>query len=545
VELKELNVLYMENDLDTLDEVLSVVEARFHECYISAAFEESLRLFKDAFIDLLIANLDKPELGNLKFITYIKQKVPAFPVIVLSARDEEAVRQELGKVRVDAILPLPIDLDRLREEISTLEKQVVDFASKRDDRKQEKNPSSSLGVAEAIDGYFSLIASEANSTEGIRPGERRMNYNLMRDFLYTAYNQFRALDSNLENDKLKEARWRLEKGAKLQRAFTRKTSGSIEAIYEDVFLLKQVEYLRLRDEFEALKTRLDQLRGNLGSITSQLESAKESLKLTKNPETKEEQTKLVKQLNSRHVDIVHHISESKERLDTISEEMQRIWEANIDEFKKTFREKSDDLKHELNDLLGLLAYRFDRTLWQRAKGSDAIRNFFAEANVRGVLSSKTFLQYYVANVDVKMAGEKLKKLIKYLQEFTRTNKIPVALIGSDNYEIPRLRTLIEQVDPMLKVHVLTSTDALMRMHEKEPFELIISLYELPGRSNALIFYEQFKARFGQSAQTTSFALALPKSESAIQTKARSLGIRHFFYPEMNAEQVAKKMLDIL
>ncbi len=545
MELKELNVLYMENDLDTLDEVLSVVEARFHECYISAAFEESVRLFKDAYVDLLIANLDKPELGNLKFITYIKQKVPAFPVIVLTARSKEAIQKELGSIRVDAILPLPIDLDRLREALGTLEEQVIAFADNREDRQQAKNPQSSLGVSEAIDSYFNLIASEANGSDDMRPGERRLNYTLMRDFLYTAYNQFRALDSNLENDKLKEARWQLEKGAKLQLAFTRKTSGSIEAIYEDIFLLKQVPYLQLRDEFETLRTRLDQLRGNLGTLTSQLESAKEELKLAKDPDTKEEKRKLLKQLNARHVDTVHAISESKERLDVISKEMQTIWESHIEEFKEVFRKKSSDLKHELSDLLGLLAYRFDRALWQRAKHSEAIRNFFSEANIKGVLSSKTFLKYYVANVDVKMAGEKLKKLIKYLDEYTRTHKIPIALIGSDHYEIPRLRTLIEQVDPMLKVHVVTSTDALMRMHEKEPFELIVSLYELPGRSNALLLYEQFKARFGEQSQATGFAIALPKSQSAIQTKARTLGIRHFFYPEMNAEQVAKKMLDIL
>ena len=544
-QIDSLNVLYMENDLDAIDDAVRVLDEHFKESFTGTTAEEAVRIFKDVFIDLIVANVDVPEVGAVKFMTAIKKNAPDFPMIALSAKPTAEAKAMLGTLKVDVILPLPLDLKRLKEAIENLSQAIATFADTRADRKKAENPESSVGVSDAIDQYFIYITHELTAYDKERPGERRMDYFIMKPFLITAFNQFKAMDATLEDDKLKQARWRMEKAAQLWQVMIRKTIGSVEQIYEEVFLKKQVAYLTLLHESEALIDAMNKGRGELGTVTKQLESAKEEIKHLKG-EAKEQALSLSKKLNARNVDLVHKLGEQKQRLDTVRDEMQAMWDAHRDSFVETFREKVDTIKGELSDTLGLLAFRFDQQLWRRAKFSEPIRNFFSESRIEGIFSSKTFLEYFVSNVDANLAGEQLKKLVRYLSDYNKKNKIPIALLGSDPLEIARLKGQVERLDSLLKVLPFTQPEMLFKAHEKEPFWVVIADFYATGKMTALEFVETFKARFPKAAEEVTFAVNLPSREARSEyRRAVGAGIKHIVDRDMNQDTLAAKLLQIL
>lgn len=543
--LNELNVLYMENDLDAIDDAVRVLDEHFKESFTGTTAEEAVRIFKDMFIDLIVANIDTAEVGAVKFMAAVRKNAPEFPMIALSAKPTAEARAFLGKLQVDAVLPLPLDVKRLGEQITALTEQIAAFANKRPDRKKEENPESSMGVSEAIDRYFVYITHELAAYDQERPGERRMDYFLMKPFLMTAFNQFRAMDVTLEDDRIKQARWRMEKAAQLWQVMVRKTTGSVEQIYEEVFLKKQVPYLTLLQESETLIDAMNKGRGELAAVTKQLEAAKEEIKFQKG-EAKAEAESLYKKLNARNVDLVHKLSEQKKRFDEVHDEMRAQWEANRDNFVETFKTKVDMVRNDLIETLGLLAFRFDQQLWRRAKISEPIRNFFAESRIEGIFSSKTFLEYFVSNVDTALAGEQLKKLVKYLNDFNKKNKIPIALLGSDAIELTRLKGQIEKLDAILKVVPFTNPEALIKAHEKEPFWVVVCDFYATHKMTALTFFELFRGHFPKAYEEVTFAVNLPGRDARREyQQSMSAGIKHILDRDMNQDTLSAKLLQIL
>ncbi|MGE4295946.1 MAG: hypothetical protein AB7E49_09615 [Campylobacterales bacterium] len=543
--LNELNVLYMENDLDAIDDAVRVLDEHFKESFTGTTAEEAVRIFKDVFIDLIVANIDTADVGAVKFMTAIKRNAPEFPMIALSAKPEAQARAALGKLTVEAVLPLPLDVKRLGEKIVELQSAITAFASKRPDRQKDENPTASMGVSEAIDQYFIYITHELTAYDKERPGERRMDYFLMKPFLMTAFNQFKAMDATLEDERIKQARWRMEKAAQLWQVMVRKTTGSVEQIYEEVFLKKQVDYLRLLHESEELIDAMSKGRGELGTVTKQLESAKEEVKHQKG-EAKAAAEALFKKLNARNVDLVHKLSEQKKRFDAVQDEMRALWEANRDSFVETFKTKVDLVRNDLIETLGLLAFRFDQQLWRRAKLSEPIRNFFAESRIEGIFSSKTFLEYFVGNVDTALAGEQLKKLVRYLNDYNKKNKIPIALLGSDTLELTRLKGQIEKLDSILKVMPFTDPDALFKAHEKEPFWVVIADFYATGRLGGVEFIEAFKGRFPKASEEVAFAVNLPGRDARREyQRALGAGVKHILDRDMNQDALSAKLLQIL
>ena len=297
---------------------------------------------------------------------------------------------------------------------------------------------------------------------------------------------------------------------------------------------------------EESKQKLHKSRTELALITKQQEQVKEKLAdLKSDSEGYAENETLQKKLKGKEVDLVHVISETKQHVDQLAEKMQEFWKANINDFKDVFTKRSGMLKADLLDTLNLLAYRFDRQLWHRAKQSDSIRNFFVESRIQGLFSSKTFLEYYTGHVDVKTAGPMLKELIRYLNNYNRTNKIPIAVLGQDSAEVNTMRQIVEAVDPVVKGIGFLDGNALMRQHEKDPFEVIIIEYYL-GRETAIDFLKTFRTKFAKMLDEVILVVNLP-AQNARSEYQNTLdnGIKYTLYRGMNRDSIIQKMMEIL
>ena len=145
----------------------------------------------------------------------------------------------------------------------------------------------------------------------------------------------------------------------------------------------------------------------------QMQEAKDALKRYKEGTLEYEKIeKNYKHWNKKHTDRVHLIAELKEKMDSLYEKIEEFKDKYFEEFRTIFLSKTDKIKHEILESLDFAAYRFDKEIYKSAKQSKKIKEFFEDAQIKGLLSSKTFVEYYTKNLNKDIKSQMYKILDK-------------------------------------------------------------------------------------------------------------------------------------
>jgi len=543
LQLKELNVIYINNPLAFNADVDSLLESLFNDYFDITTFEDSIRIFKDEFIDLLLIDIDYTEANGLKFLQVIKQKVPDFPVLVFSRFDRKDVLDKLHDIKTDGIIKTPYEAHELEDKIRQISDKIIEFAENREDRKKEAE-GKALSVDEAIDHFFKRFNDELRKNNYGR-NAKKLNFAIMKTFLYTAYNNFNDFDSKFDDQQLKLTKRNLEKAIKLKRDLERKIGSSLEDNYELIFLNQQAEYIHLKNEFEEAKRKIQKYRDSLGLLTRQIEESKEKVKMLKPSPERNDVEKILKEANKKHVDRVHQIAELKNLIDALDEKIDAYKARHFDEFKTTFLKKTDTIKADMEESLDYAAFAFDKEIWRRAKQSRPVRDFFTESKIEGLFSSKTYLEYCSGNIDGGITSEQNKKILKYLKELNKTNRIEVALIGTITEDINHHKQIIQKIDPMIHVTGFLDPEKAIRQHKTSDFALVV-VNEMVGKETGLSIIQKFKEIYQEDILHTEFCINSPsKKRSKLYEDASRAGVRYFIYQDMNSGEIAKKMMEIL
>jgi DNA-binding NarL/FixJ family response regulator len=507
-------------------------------------FEDSIKIFKDEFIDLLLINLDYKEANGLKFLQVIKQKVPEFPAIVFSKNDLKDIKKTLGNLSVNAIIQIPYDVPTLSEKIEQIKGKIIEFAAAREDR-QKQPEAQNLGMEESIDLFFKRFNDELRKAHQ-KQVKKKMDFSIMKTFLYTAYNNFNDFDPKFDDTDLKLAKRNLEKAMKLKRDLERKLASSLDDNYEMIYLNQQADYVHLKNEYDESVRKIQKYRDSLALLTRQLEEYKEDLKtLNKQSEEYAAVDKQVKEANKKHVDRVHHIAELKQTIDSLDDQIDAFKAKCFDEFKKVFFSKTDKIKEDIIESLNFAAYAFDKEIWRRAKQSRPVRDFFAESKISGLFSSKTYLEYYSGSIDGAITSQQNKKILKYLNELNRNNKIKIAVVGDDPDAIKGQKIVIEKIDRSVHVTGFIDYEKALKQHKTMSFDLII-VNETVGRMKGIDIIQKFKDTYRENILDTEFCINMPdKSRPKSYYDAQKQGVKHFIHAEMNSTDLTKKMLEIL
>jgi DNA-binding NarL/FixJ family response regulator len=544
LQLNELNVLYINNPISFSNDVDEYLENTFNNYFDVTTFEDSIRIFKDEFIDLLLIDIDYSEANGLKFLNVIKQKVPDFPVILFSRNDLKDIKKTIGELPVNAIIQTPYEVSTLAEKIEQIQDKIIQFASSRADRNKEPE-ATDLGMEASIDLFFKRFNDELRKAH-TRKVKKKMDFSIMKTFLYTAYNNFNDFDSKFDDDALKLAKRNLEKAMKLKRDLERKLACTLEDNYEMVYLNQQAEYLRLKHDYEESIRKIQQYRDSLALLTNQIEGLKEELKkLSKQSEEYGQADKSLKEANKKQVDRVHHIAGLKQTIDALDEQIDAYKAKYFDEFKTVFMGKTDQIKAEIIESLNFAAYAFDKEIWRRAKLSRPVKDFFAEAKINGLFSSKTYLEYFSGNIDTAITSGQNKKILHYLNDLNKNNKIRIAFICEDHELIKSYKIIIEKIDRSILLSGFIDPKRALNQHKATPFDLII-VDEQVGKTPGFDIIQQFKETYREDILETEFCINMPdKKRSKSYSRAQEMGINHFIHSEMNSGELAKKMLEIL
>ncbi|MFW5444419.1 MAG: HD domain-containing phosphohydrolase [Methylococcaceae bacterium] len=117
-ELNELNVLYVEDDAETREELELVMQGWFSNLYVAANGKEGLALYQQYKPDIVISDIQMPKMNGLSMSADIKHINPNQEIIILSAYNDVEYLFRALELGIKHYITKPISIERL------LDKQV-------------------------------------------------------------------------------------------------------------------------------------------------------------------------------------------------------------------------------------------------------------------------------------------------------------------------------------------------------------------------------------------------------------------------------------
>ena len=389
---------------------------------------------------------------------------------------------------------------------------------------------------ECIEEYFARENKIIDSYKNHIAGRLRLDFVRMRRFLLTAYNDLVAMDSSIEDDVLKKLKAELLSLSKEYETYCKKTQYTLNYAFETIFLVRQVEYNRTITRIEEIQSSLANAQAQTNTLQSSLADEESALAKRDDRGSKEylELEKEVKAMRKRYVDLLNFIGNQKDALITESARMKRFREEHLEAFGSVYEPMTKELKERFIMLLDTKAYDFDATLWDKAKKSQNVVNFFRNSRIEGSFSSKTFLRYFLRGLDKTKLSARSKALFNLLDYLENTNRKSLLIVRGNAINISKYRQVIEKIDSSLLIAANDNPLNALKNLILNPTDIVV-IDEKIGDASALGFIKTYKNE-AKNAKKVTFCVivhTLPPQDLIIKGKAMNVE----FVPEHNMDML--------
>jgi len=117
------SILVVDDDGDTRRALSELLRGRGYIVNTAPDGHQALTAVKKSGADLIILDLNMPDMTGLSVLKEVKRRKPDLPVIAMSAYATKEKKLELFQEGARYFLPKPIDVDALLEEISSILKR--------------------------------------------------------------------------------------------------------------------------------------------------------------------------------------------------------------------------------------------------------------------------------------------------------------------------------------------------------------------------------------------------------------------------------------
>ncbi len=374
--------------------------------------------------------------------------------------------------------------------------QVEEHFEKRDDIEILENPvdeippreesiTVTLNLHMAVANYFKMIDQHINRRISYKKVEGRLNYLVIRRFLWTTFNNLSEIDLHIITPKIKTLSDDLKVMGGVYDDFSRKIRHPHLA-YEEVFLSCQAEYLKIREATEKIIQKLNQLRTNEEIIGGILRVKKEELdKNIKSAEFNALKAEM-KSLNGNYVDVVHMMAELDARYKHDLMLLHNFEKEYKEDFYDIFAVEAKKHKRDILEILDAQAYIVDAQLWQQAKVSKSVKAHFKKSSIDGELNTKTYLKYYLDTLDATKASEDTKKLFELYDYLVSIQKEYILVITSSFQEAMEYESAIKNVDKSYDVKSFVDEKEAIKWAMKNSVKVLI-LEDMLQKTNAETF----------------------------------------------------------
>lgn len=400
-------------------------------------------------------------------------------------------------------------------------------------------------VLECITIFLNRFYAKVAHFSSLSTQTGKIEYLLIKRFLFTAYNNLVEMDLTISQGRVKEPYKNLIEAEELYGKLTKISGKPISEIYSRVFLSQQKSYALINKDVEQKKSELSALDTLVKNLHNELQLLKSELKNLdkKDPEYEEKEADF-KRKNTSYTDSIHLAANIRENLEFAHGKIIEFRSQHLAEFDRIFNDESDTLKKEILELLDSLSYLFDQILWEEARESTIVKKFFKNAKIEGSFSSKTYLQYFLKNIGNNTKNEEHKKLRDLLSYLERTASKHIFLLGKNIDELTDLRQKIESLDKDYSVIASADIDKLEVEYTRKPFNLLV-LDDDVRCDDYIALIKNFWKKFRESKKNVPILIRFEDPTYDEITNAGVNGIRYFMYKRSTEEELREKIREIL
>ena len=337
--------------------------------------------------------------------------------------------------------------------------------------------SNTLTIKTAVDNYFNNIKHNIEIRKNYKKVAGRLDYLVIKRFLWTTYNNLVDIDIRIITPKIKMLSDDLKEMGSVYEDFRIKTKNPPLA-YDEVFLSAQEEYQKIKEGAANLIERLKHLKASekqLGGVRGlRKKELEESIKTPQFDALKNE----LKSLNGAYVDVVHMMAE----LDEIYKKDMKIltdFEAEYrEDFYELFNVESQKNKDNLVDILNAQAFFFDSQQWSAAKDSKLVKSHFQKSNISGELNTKTYLKYYLSTQDEQKASGETKKLFDLYNYLVSVQKDFILVVTASPQDAMEYESAIKKADKSYAVQSFVDEIKAIKWAKKNSVKVMVVEEEL-------------------------------------------------------------------
>ena len=124
--MNKLTLLYVEDDVEALDDVVFLLKRSFSTIYTACDGEEGLLVFKSNAIDIVLLDINIPKINGIQLATKIREIDENIPILFLSAHSETSKLLSAINLRAISYIIKPFSI----EELSSSIKKAIELLSK-------------------------------------------------------------------------------------------------------------------------------------------------------------------------------------------------------------------------------------------------------------------------------------------------------------------------------------------------------------------------------------------------------------------------------
>lgn len=118
--MSKYNLLYVEDDVEIIDDILYFIKKKFKKIYIANDGKEALDLFNENDIDLLLLDINIPYINGLQVAEIIRKENADIPILFLSAYSEKNKLLKAIDLQIHGYILKPLKIDELRTSLNKM-----------------------------------------------------------------------------------------------------------------------------------------------------------------------------------------------------------------------------------------------------------------------------------------------------------------------------------------------------------------------------------------------------------------------------------------
>jgi PAS domain S-box-containing protein len=129
--LKKLTLLYVEDDVDTREELAMMLQSCVAELHVACDGQEGLALFIKHRPDIVVTDIQMPIMTGLAMSADIRRLEPAQPIVVVSAYNDVEYLFRAIELGIDHYVTKPISVERLLDKLSQMAEVTLALKERR------------------------------------------------------------------------------------------------------------------------------------------------------------------------------------------------------------------------------------------------------------------------------------------------------------------------------------------------------------------------------------------------------------------------------